>query len=188
MTKLNFENSRFLDVVNEKDQIVDSRSRTDVHNEGHLHREIHVWMFDQSKNIIFQKRGLHRPSAGLLDATVGGHVNQGEDYLDAAIRETKEETGILIDPANLILLNKFREKDDPRERNLLGSINNFFRNIYIYKIGIKDGQIKKEKSLPGVSFQKLSIDYLTHPTDKKIFGPFILTDEVPLIINYLNGL
>src|SRR5258708_3806596 len=118
MTNINFENSRLLDVVSQNDKVIDLKTRTDVHRLGLRHREIHVWLFDGKHNMYFQKRGLHRPSAGLLDATIGGHVNKGEEYLNAAIRETKEETGISILASDLILLKKFKgisnlSKDNP---------------------------------------------------------------------------
>ena len=94
MTNLNYENKRILDVIDKNDKIVDSKSRIDIHRLGLLHREIQVWIFDKNKNIFFQKMGLHKKSAGLLDATIAGHPNKGEEYLDAAVRETKEEIGI----------------------------------------------------------------------------------------------
>ena len=63
MVNLNYENERFLNVVDENDEVIDSKSRIDIHRLGLLHREIHVWMFDENKNIFFQTRGLDRPSA-----------------------------------------------------------------------------------------------------------------------------
>src|SRR4029078_10371505 len=96
MTDIDYENNRLLDIVNENDEIIDAKARKDVHRLGLLHREVHVWIFDEDKNIFFQKRGLHRTSPGLLDASVGGHVNVGEDYIEAAVRETLEEAGVSI--------------------------------------------------------------------------------------------
>ncbi len=188
MANFNFENTRFLDVVNEKDEVIDSKPRSDVHRFGLLHREIHVWMFDENKNIFFQKRGLHRPSAGLLDATVGGHVDGGEDYLAAAVRETKEEAGITILASDLVLLKKFKKNSTPIEDDLPGKINNFFRNIYIYKYPIKEEEMKKEVGLLGVGFKKLSPDILLHPSkeDTNKFDRFILTDELPEVLQYVR--
>jgi isopentenyldiphosphate isomerase len=188
MTNLEHENNKSLDVVNENDEIIDSKSRTDVHNLGLLHREIHVWMFDQDKNVLFQKIGLHRPSAGLLDATVGGHVNMGESYLDAAVRETEEETGLSILPSDLVLLKKFRQTSDPSKENFLGTINNFIRAIYIYKNPVDDKFIRKETGIPGVGFQKLSYDFLQNPGKDyiKMFDRFILNDEIPDVLKYIK--
>jgi isopentenyldiphosphate isomerase len=188
MPNFNFEDNRFLDVVNENDEVIDSKSRADIHRFGLLHREIHVWMFDEDNNIFFQKRGLHRPSAGLLDATIGGHVNGGEDYIDAAVRETMEETSISISPTELILIKKITKNSPSHAPDSLSPANNFIRNIYVYKNPIKERQLQKEKGLLGAGFQKLSADLLLHANkeDAKMFDKFILSEEIPLILKYMN--
>lgn len=188
MTNLNYENSRFLDVVNKDDKIVDSKSRSDVHHLGLLHREVHVWMFDENYSIFFQKRGLHRPSAGLLDATVGGHVNKGEDYLDAAVRETKEETGISIKPSDLIILKKVRDISAVSKENFSDTSNNFIRMVYLYKYPVNEKLIKKEHGIPGAGFKKLSLEFLSN-TEKeyeKMFHRFALKKEVPQVLKYIK--
>lgn len=189
MTNINYENDRLLDIVDEKDQVVDSKPRREIHNLGLLHREIHVWMFDENRNVFFQKRGLHRPSAGLLDATVGGHVNKGEDYLQAAVRETKEETDISVSQDDLIELLKFRKispvspKKDP-----LHTTNNFFRKVYIFRHPIKEDMLKKEIGIPGGGFQKLSYDILNNSAKehREMFQKFVFTEEIPHVLKYLN--
>lgn len=183
MADIDFENNRLLDVVDENDVITDAKPRKDVHQLGLLHREIHVWMFDEGKNIFFQKRGLHRTSPGLFDATVGGHVNIGEDYIDAAVRETMEETGITIKAEDLVLLKKFRgarQTGDPVSRT-----NNFFRVAYIYKNPIIENQIQKEPGIPGGGFQKLSVEILKN-TDEKMFHEHMFNEELPLVIEYMQ--
>jgi isopentenyldiphosphate isomerase len=186
MTNLNYENNRLLDIVNENDKVIDSKPRKDIHRLGLLHREVHVWMFDENKNLFFQKRGLHRTSPRLLDVTVGGHVNKGEDYIEAAVRETQEETSISILPSDLIFLKKFRGSHysgDPVSR-----INNFIRVSYVHKYPVKDEQIKKEVGIPGGGFQKLSIDLLQAPEKEfiKMFHEFMFTNELPLVLKYLK--
>lgn len=184
MANIDYENQRILDVVNEKDKVIGSIKRTDVHRLGLLHREVHVWMFDEDLNIIFQKRGLHRQTAGLLDATVGGHVDKGENYLAAAIRETKEETGISVSSSDLIFLKKLRGKPDPS----LGTQGNFIRYIYIYKKPVGYKKIKKEVGIPGGGFQKLSLNFLANSNkdDMRVFIPFVFTKEIPEVLKYIN--
>src|SRR3989338_514134 len=182
MTKFDFENNRLLDVVNEKDEIIGSRSRIDIHRLGLLHRDIHVWMFDEKHDIFFQKRGLDRFMAGLLDATVGGHLNKGEDYMEAAIRETKEETGISISSSDLILLKKIKIVSNPESEDFLDVINNCMRNVYIYKHPIKKEQLKKEPGIIGVDFKKFSPSFIMN-LDKEQMNMFdvpLLTNEIPL--------
>ena len=187
MTDLNYENSRFLDIVNENDEVIDSGSRTDIHRLGLPHREVHVWMFDKNKNIFFQKRGLHTKSAGLLDATIGGHVNKGEDYLAAAIRETKEETNILVSSSDLAFLKKVKALELPKE-NFEDNTNNFMRSVYIYKKPIDEKMLKKEEGIPGGGFKTFSYQFLLNlaPEYRKTFINFVLTQELPYVLEYLH--
>lgn len=191
MTNLEIENKRLLDIVNENDEIVGSESRTQAHKLGLLHREVHVWMFDKDKNIFFQKRGLHRPSAGALDATVGGHVNKGENYLEAAIREAKEEAGISIKPKDLTFINKFKKVTNHNENGLGETINNFIRSVYVYNDPISEKALKKETGIPRGGFQKLSLDFLLqlnslNEKDLQMFDKSILTEELFSVLSHLK--
>lgn len=189
MADLNLENNRLLDVVNENDQVIDLKSRKDIHHLGLLHREIHVWMFDKDKNIFFQKRGLPVSQPSLLDATAGGHVNKSEEYVEAAVRETKEETGISVNPSDLIFLKKFIETEHISTGDLLGTINKFIRSVYLYKHPIEERRLKKESGILGVGFQKFSIDLLKKMSKKEteMFNPFIHSDELPDVFKYLKN-
>lgn len=190
MTNLQYENNRLLDIVNENDEVIDSKSREDIHRLGLLHRQVHVWMFDENKNLFFQKRGLHSPTAGLLDATVGGHVNKDESYVDAAIRETKEETGIAIYPTDLVLIKKFKKMAETNDENPFATINNCIESTYIYKTPIKEEMLKKEAGIPGGGFQKLSHKFLINPDKKYIpmFHKFVFNEELPYVLKYINDL
>src|SRR5258708_11290820 len=188
MANLISENDRLLDIVDNKDIIMGSRSRAEIHRLGLLHREIHVWMFDENRNIFFQKRGLPVSMSGLFDATAGGHINKGEDYLDAAIRETKEETSITISPADLIFLKKSMGTEYVSREDSLGTINNFIRSVYIYKYPIKEQTLRKEPVILGVNFKKFSYAFLQDISkrDSKMFIKFVLTDELPSVLKYVN--
>jgi len=175
-----------LDVISEQDIVIDTKERIEIHQKGLLHREVHVWFFDKEGNIIFQKRGIDRSSGGLLDATVGGHVDAGENYLDTAIRETEEEIGISITESDLILLKKFRATSHD---NVNKTVNNFSRHIYLYRYAILKSDIKKEESVIGVDFKNFSPDHLLKLKKEELlqFDQYILTDEVPILLEYLKS-
>lgn len=44
----------------------------------------------------------------------GGHVEKGESFTEAAVRETLEETGLLIENPRLCGVKQFQTKDDAR--------------------------------------------------------------------------
>mgnify|MGYP001564463653 FL=1 len=127
-----------LNVIDENDEVIGEETREDIHKKGLLHREIHIWIYNNKKEILFQKRAPDKDTfPNKLDASVGGHVDLGYNHEEAALKELKEETGINAKKENLIFLRKIRSKSyDPVTKNT----NNVIRYIYAYKF--KDNKIK----------------------------------------------
>jgi len=95
-----------LDIVDEKDIVIDKQPRSTVHQLGLWHRGAHVFLFTMNKKLLVQKRSADRAAApSLLDCSVSEHVKAGESYLEAAIRGMKEEMG--VDGIELKELAKF---------------------------------------------------------------------------------
>jgi 8-oxo-dGTP pyrophosphatase MutT (NUDIX family) len=72
----------------------------------------HVWLWRQSASgtsVLLQKRSLIKKSSpGMYHVSAAGHINVGETALEAAVRETREEIGVVIDPARLYLVHVTR--------------------------------------------------------------------------------
>lgn len=67
-----------LDVVDKDGNILYQETRKKIHEEGLMHREVHVWLFTPNRELIFQHRSTNKDTyPGLLDASVGGHVEVG---------------------------------------------------------------------------------------------------------------
>jgi isopentenyl-diphosphate delta-isomerase len=151
-----------LDIVDENDVIIGQDTRENVHKKGLLHREVHIWFITPDGNIIFQHRAKDKDTyPDLLDATVGGHVEPGESYLDAAVKETMEETGLKLNQADLHELKKLRTRSEDKAT---GMINNTFRMqyLYIFRGKISDLHIEKGKA---VGFEAYSIEELQKMND-----------------------
>lgn len=87
------------DVVNERDEIISRAPRSTVHAQGLLHRAAHIWLFRPNGTLLMQKRSPHKDRFPLCwTSAVSGHVDSGETYLCAAIREYTEELGSTIVP------------------------------------------------------------------------------------------
>lgn len=93
-------NEEWFDVVNERDEVVRRATRREVHATGLWHRAVHILVFDAAGRVFLQKRSMLKDlSPGLWDSSCSGHVDAGEDYDTAAVRELGEEIGISLDPA-----------------------------------------------------------------------------------------
>lgn len=87
----------YFDLVNGRDEVVGRTTRREAHARGLRHRAVHVLLFDSSGRVYLQKRSLRKDVApGLWDSSCSGHVNAGEDYDAAAVRELREELGLAL--------------------------------------------------------------------------------------------
>lgn len=88
------EDERF-DVVSTEDEVVEVKTRAEVHRLGLRHRAIHVFVFNAAGEIFLQRRSMNKDSApGKWVSSCSGHVDSGEDYDPAAKRELGEEIGL----------------------------------------------------------------------------------------------
>jgi isopentenyldiphosphate isomerase len=88
----------WFDVVNERDEVISRATRREVHATGLWHRAIHVLVFDRAGRVFLQRRSMLKDlSPGLWDSSCSGHLDAGEDYDAAAVRELAEEIGIKVD-------------------------------------------------------------------------------------------
>ncbi len=176
--------TEYLNIVDENDNIIGNETREKIHQEGLLHREIHIYFITPNKEIIFQHRAKDKDTyPDLLDATVGGHVDIGDSYKDAAIREMEEETGLKVDIDSLIFLNKTRGKSSLDKAT--GKINNVWRESYIYYFQGKLSDLKKEKG-KAIAFESWSREKLKNinSDDKKIFIPYIINFVLDNLVDY----
>lgn len=66
----------------------------EANQKGLMKRAARIFVVNDSKAILIQKRSRHISKPLLLDNSAAGHVDEGEEYIDAAIRELYEELGI----------------------------------------------------------------------------------------------
>ena len=90
----------WFDVVNERDEVIRRETRRVVHATGLWHRAVHVLVFNAQGRVFLQKRSMLKDlSPGLWDSSCSGHLDAGEDYDAAAVRELAEEIGVRITAA-----------------------------------------------------------------------------------------
>ena len=82
-------------VVDEHDEVTGQATRGEVHAQGLLHRAVHVLVFNKRGDVLLQQRSMLKDAhPGVWDSSVSGHLDAGEAYETAAVRELAEEMGI----------------------------------------------------------------------------------------------
>ena len=93
------ESKEIWDLYNEKRELT---GRDQVRGEeipkGYYHLVVHVWIRNRCGKYLSSQRSADRPMHPLKWECVGGSVLKGEDSLTGALRETKEEVGLTLNP------------------------------------------------------------------------------------------
>ena len=86
-------------------------SREKAHAEGIPHRTAHIWIIRKKEGraqILLQKRSQNKDSfPGKFDTSSAGHIQAGDEPLESALRELREELGIHAVPEDLQFAGKF---------------------------------------------------------------------------------
>lgn len=162
--------SELLDIVDKNDIVIGQAERDAAHAQGLRIRLVYVWFYTPRGEVILQRRGAGKASyPNRLVSTVSGHVVAGDSYLEAAVRETEEETGVQVDPQALRLFAKvFRRYEQP------GYITDGFRSIFLYEFRSDIDSLTVEAE-EGAGFELWECDTLLeslaqHPDN---FAPFL---------------
>ncbi len=147
--------SEILDVVNDNDEVIGQAERKRVHREGLVCRLVYVCFYTANREVILQKRSdIKKNDPGKLTTTVSGHVSRGQSYLEAAARETVEESGIEVSQEDLNSLGVVRA--DYVQGDYL---SNAMRGLFAYKFDGSARDLKVEDG-EGAGFETFDIDDL----------------------------
>ena len=108
--------------------------KSEAHKNGWYHNTIHLWLYTDNKQILLQQRSHKKAIYPLLwDVSVAGHIDAGETFTQAAVRETKEEIGLRLDESELTKIGTHLHQSVYNK----GAIKDFeFHQIYIAKLSV----------------------------------------------------
>jgi len=93
----------YIDIVTETGEPTGKVTlKSEAHKNGWFHNTIHLWLYTKNGAILLQQRSHKKAIFPLLwDVSAAGHIDTGESFENAAIRETHEELGLLLEPKHL---------------------------------------------------------------------------------------
>ena len=96
------------------------------------HLVVHVWIRNSKGEYLISQRSANRPTFPLMWECVGGSVVKGEDSIQGAIREAKEEVGVdLLPEKGQVLFTKTR-------KIIEGKIFNDILDVWLFEY---DGEV-----------------------------------------------
>ena len=130
--------------------------KSEAHKNGWYHNTIHVWLYTKQGEILLQQRSHKKTIHPLLwDVSAAGHIDAGETFLEAAIRETKEELGLELQPTDLNKIGVALHESSYDD----GAIqDNEFHQVYIAELNVALNDLNPQEdeveALKLVSFEK----------------------------------
>lgn len=167
----------YIDILNEKNESTGKTClKSFAHKNGIYHASIHVWIFNENKNVLIQKRASNKDTyPNLWDISVAGHISAGEEPLISALREIEEEIGISVSKEQLHFIGNSK-KSVHHHQNL---IDNELHHIYLCQLEFDIDSIKiQEEEVAAVASIKLN-ELIEKVTLKN-------NDFVPRTNNYYN--
>lgn len=117
--------------------------KSDAHRLGIFHPTVHIWFYTKNGTLLLQQRGKNKSTYPLLwDVSVAGHVGAGEEILEAAVREIKEEIGLTASKESLIKIGVF--KSSQNHDNSI--IDNEFHHTFLCELKTPLQNLKKQDS------------------------------------------
>lgn len=94
--------AELVEVVDEQDRPIAVLPLSEVHKQCLRHRSVMVLLYNAQGKVFLQKRSRTKALyPGRWDISATGHVQAGESGEDAALRELREELGIVADSLRL---------------------------------------------------------------------------------------
>lgn len=125
------------------------KERSKVHRDGDIHGTSHIWLIRKKNNnkfdILLQKRAATKDAyAGCYDISSAGHVTAGHDYLETALRELKEELGVIAQPEELEFIGYINGVMET-EFNGVPFINHEISAVYVYECYLNENEFQLQK-------------------------------------------
>lgn len=129
-----------------------------AHKKGLYHNTIHLWLYTKNREILLQQRSHKKKIHPLLwDVSVAGHIDAGETFLEAAIRETAEEIGLNLQPNTLHKIGVQLHESSYDNGKVL---DNEFHQVYIAELNARledlTPQPEEVEALKFVTFEEFT--------------------------------
>lgn len=156
-----------LDIVDENDNVIGKAAYDDVISKGLIFRAANVIVFNSKGEIFVHKRNRNLQTfGGMWDVKLGGIVEAGESYEEAARRELEEEAGIKNAKLELIFPLKFRKGSYRNNRKV-------YRCFYDGKMKLQESEIEEGKFVAVEEAGRMMNKKMLSPSALAVFEEFL---------------
>jgi isopentenyl-diphosphate delta-isomerase type 1 len=174
----------YFDILDENGNLTGKQKpRNLVHQDGDLHKSVHVWIVNSNNQVLMQKRSPNKEShPNMWDISFAGHISSGDTSIETVIKEGGEELGIDVAKSEIQFLFTYKKQ---LVLNNGTFINNEFNDVYLIKKDLDISTIKLQKE--EVSEVKwFSISEMKDILNEKRKGYLIHEKEYEALINLIK--
>lgn len=169
----------YIDIYDENNNpLKNSKEKTQAHEEGDFHRTAHIWIINENKELLLQKRSANKKShPNCWDISGAGHIRAGENVLDGAIRELREELGVIAKKNDLQFIATIKNTKNPKNKE--------FQYVYLLKCNNKiEDYVFEDNEVSEVKY--VFYEKLEKMVEKRIEGLLIHEDEYKKLFEYIR--
>ena len=154
------------------------KEKTQAHEEGNFHRTAHIWIINNNKELLLQKRSATKKShPNCWDISGAGHIKAGETVIEGAIRELKEELGVEIKEEELEFISIVKSVKNPK--------NHEFQYVYLLNRNNKiEDYIFEDKEVSEVKY--IYFEELEKMVADRVEGLLIHEEEYEKLFEYIR--
>ena len=168
----------YIDIFDENNNPTgEIKEKTQAHENGDFHRTAHIWIMNDNKELLLQKRsGTKKSHPNCWDISGAGHIRAGETVIEGAIRELKEELGINANENDLKFISIVKSTKNPKNQEF-GYVYLLKFNNKIEEYTFEDNEVSEVKYVYFEDLEKMVADrvegLLIHEEEYKKLFEFI---------------
>ena len=171
-----------IDVLDENGNLTGQvETKNEIYKKGLWHRSCHIWIENDNKELLVQKRNPNKKTfPNLWAISVAGHVDSGETSRVAALRELKEEVNLDVEDEELEYLFTIK-RIQPHEDSYIRVFDDVYilhKNIDVEKTKL---QVEELTDIKYVYYQYLENIFKEGDKD---YVPY--TEEHEKLFSYLE--
>ena len=156
------------------------KEKIQAHEDGKFHRTAHVWIMNDKKELLLQKRSATKKThPNFWDISGAGHIRAGETVIEGAIRELKEELGVEAKEEDLQYIATIKSTKNPK--------NMEFQYVYLLNSNkeieeyiFEDNEVSEVKYVFYKDLEKM--------VEEKAKGLLIHEEEYKYLFKYIRKL
>ena len=169
----------YIDIFDENNNpIGEVKEKTQGHEDGNFHRTAHIWIMNDKKELLIQKRSATKKShPNCWDISGAGHIRAGESVIDGAIRELKEELGVEVEEKDLEYIATIKSTKNPKNMEF-GYVYLLKCNNQVEEYIFEDNEVSEVKYVYFEELEKM--------VKKRVDGLLIHEEEYKKLFEFIR--